>query len=408
MKYLNLAKQKLNSLATNDNLRTLRPFSHDAVFIKNNGKSYINLASNDYLGVSAEFKEQGAHPSFEGFRAFLDSLNENIRFSASSSRLLSGDFMVFSYLENLIANAYNQHITDNESLKECLLFNSGYSANISLIESLSKLGNVLFLLDEFSHASIFDGIKLSGARFRRFKHNDMQELQNLLDINHKDYDVLIIVSEGLFSMEGDFLHQHIFTLKNSYDNVLLYIDEAHSIGAFGKDGLGIVSKYEKIKEVDFLLLTFGKAIGSIGACVVCAKQMRSYFINFARSLIYSTALPPINIAFSAYIFSLLKDFEDKRLYIDSLSKQMRVHLSDIFGQERILGEAHIISLLIGENQKALQLSEFLESKGIFAPCIRYPTVPKGTARIRLSLNGALKEQHKDMVLNVFNDAKGKV
>lgn len=408
MKYLHLAKQKLDSLLSSGNLRTLKSFKHNAIFIERDGKSYINFASNDYLGLSAEFSECGAHPSFEGFRAFLDSLNENMRFSASSSRLLSGDFMIFSHLESLIANAYAQCSANTQPPKECLLFNSGYSANISLIESLNKLGNVLFLLDEFSHASIFDGIKLCGARFRRFTHNNMEELQNLLSINHNDYDVIIIVSEGLFSMDGDFLNPEIFTLKNSYDNVLLYVDEAHSVGALGINGLGIVSKYEKLHEVDFLLLTFGKSIGSVGAGVLCAREMKSYFINFARSLIYSTALPPINIAFSAYIFSLLGDFDDKRVRLDSLSKQTKVHLSEIFGQARVLGEAHIISLLIGENQKALRASELLESRGIFAPCIRYPTVPKHSARIRFSLHSALTPQHLDTLLNALNDIREQI
>lgn len=408
MKYLHFAKEKLNALTTSGNLRTLMSLSHNGIHIEHKGKTCINLASNDYLGLSAEFQQQGTQLSFEGFRAFLDSINEHIYFSASSSRLLSGDFMVFSYAENLIANAYNTHIANKEATKECLLFNSGYSANVSLIESLNKLGSVLFLLDEFSHASIFDGIKLSGARFRRFTHNDMEELHNLLRINHNDYDMLIIVSEGLFSMEGDMIDSKIFTLKNSYENVLLYVDEAHSVGALGKEGLGIISQYEKLHEVDFLLLTFGKAIGSIGACVLCAKEMKSYFINFARSLIYSTALPPINVAFSAYIFSLLKDFEDKRVYLDSISKQTKTYLSEIFGQERVLGEAYIISLLLGENQKALRVSELLESMGIFAPCIRYPTVPKGSARIRFSLNAGLKKQHLNTLLNTLNDIKGQV
>lgn len=387
--------QALNALKDSHNLRTLRDFKHCGVYIVENpkAKKLLNFASNDYLGLST----QGA--------AFLDSalIRENAFFSSSSSRLLSGGFEISHKLESLLGTMFN---------KTCLLFNSGYHANIGLIESLSRIEGVFFLLDSFVHASIFDGIKLSRARFARFRHNDLAHLRELLQKNAGKYKECIIVTEALFSMDGDFAPlKELIALKKEFSNLKIYLDEAHSIGVCGDLGLGLAKSLGVENEVDFIMLAFGKAIGSVGACVLCSANVREFFINFTRSLIYSTALPPINIAFSYFVFSHLADFNAQRAHLQELSACFKKNLSllvekhagaqenaDFTPQNLVLGNSQILSLVLGSNERALKAYEILGKHGIFAPAIRYPTIPKNTARLRFSLTALMQKEHLEQAL----------
>ncbi len=385
--------QALNALKDSHNLRTLRDFTHFGVYISENpkAKKLLNFASNDYLGLSTQSA------------VFLDSAlaRENAFFSSSSSRLLSGGFEISHKLESLLGTMFD---------KSCLLFNSGYHANIGLIESLSRIEDVFFLLDSFVHASVFDGIKLSRARFARFRHNDLEHLRALLQENAHKYKECIIVTEALFSMDGDFAPlKELITLKKEFSNLKIYLDEAHSIGVCGDLGLGLAKSLGVENEVDFIVLTFGKAIGSVGACVLCSASAREFFVNFARSLIYSTALPPINIAFSYFVFSHLADFRAQRAHLQELSIFFKKNLSLLVEKHTgenadsaiegfVLGESQILSLVLGSNERALKAYEILGKYGIFAPAIRYPTIPKNTARLRFSLTALMQKEHLEQAL----------
>ncbi|WP_394908235.1 aminotransferase class I/II-fold pyridoxal phosphate-dependent enzyme [uncultured Helicobacter sp.] len=387
---MNPFTKALSDFKAQHSLRELQPYTHDGVFVRGDlGEQLLNLASNDYLGLQILWREHIAK--------FLQNASKEIAYlSSSSSRLLSGDFPIFSQLESLIASLYG---------KDCLLFNSGYHANVGMIGALGKLGKVLFLIDEYAHASVFDGIALSRAHFRRFAHNDMQALQELLAHYQSEYDMLIIVVEGLYSMDGDFAPiAELVALKKCYDNVYLYLDEAHSIGVCGDDGLGRAKELELSESIDFLILTFGKAISSVGACVVCHSEIKHYCVNTARSLIYSTALPPLNVAFSAYVFASLSQLAPYRIHLHNLSTKLKHKLVAYCQNSIVLGEAHILSIVVKSNERALKLAEHLRKRGIFAPAIRYPSVPKELARVRICLNAALQPTHIHMLLEAIQEA----
>lgn len=373
----------LFALQEQNNLRSLPSLQHSGVFVYENQHKLLNLASNDYLGLNANsaFKEQ----------FFASVRSQDMFFSSSSSRLLSGNFDIYEICESTLSSLYH---------RQALLFNSGYHANIACIQALCKIPSTFFVIDRFVHASVIDGLRLGKARFKSFTHNNMQELEQILDENTKKFENIIVVSEGVFSMEGDFAPlQEIVALKKKFKNMRIYLDEAHSVGIVGKGGLGLAAHLQFVESVDFLLLTFGKAIASVGACMLCSTKMKDFFINCARSLIFSTALPPINIAFSHFVFTKLNSFDKEREYVSRLSAYIKQSLQKK-GYE-VLGENHILSILCGENAQALALASKLKERGIFAPAIKEPSVPKRTARVRFSLHSALSEEHIESILKAF-------
>ncbi len=363
----------LSNLKQNSNFRTLTSLKHEGIFVFKQEQKLLNLAGNDYLNLasSKELKTE-----------FLNSLDaKHCYFSSSSSRSLSGNFEIYEEFENYLKKSFKN--------KEILHFNSGFTLNFSCIASLASLGKVLFLADKLIHASMIDGLK--GAKFLRFKHNDIQGLERLLEKYHKEYELIIILSEALFSMDGDFADiKSLVRLKKSYSNVLLYIDEAHSVGCFDESGLGFVRTLGLQEEVDFLVFTFGKALASSGACMITSKDFKDFFINKARALIYSTALAPINVAWSLFIFKKLENFNEKRR---NLAKISAFFLDNLKQKNcEVLGEAHIISLILRTNENALNFAQKLEKNGFFAPAIKEPSVARNTARIRFSLHSDLEQE----------------
>lgn len=425
-------KQILDSLKAQDNYRVLRDFRHCGAYLLDSKEvKLLNLASNDYLGIASDEKIVEKFYKWcekRGFLAPKESAKSHkkskpphkdfakfLRFSSSSSRLLSGGFPAYE--------AFEAHLDSAFSPKKSLLFNSGYHLNISTLQALSQLPHSLFLLDFYSHASVIDGVRLGGADFKRFRHNDISHLSELLESRGKNYKHIFIVSEGVFSMEGDFAFlEQIIALKEEHKkrgkNVYIYLDEAHSVGVFGRsggvrygkdlsdfgienDGLGLARALGVESCVDFLVFTFGKAIGSVGACVICHKDFRDFFVNSARGLIYSSALPPINVAFSYFVFEILGGLKDEKKLAKSITKRREnlALLSEFFRDSleqieqkyclKSLGKSHIFSLILGENSLAISLAKKLESSGIYAPAIKSPTVPKGSARIRFSLSASM-------------------
>ncbi|MCR2056634.1 pyridoxal phosphate-dependent aminotransferase family protein [Campylobacter helveticus] len=371
-------EQILQNLQNESNFRTLTPLRHEGNFVFKQGFKMLNLAGNDYLNLASNSALK---------QEFLRSVREeDLYFSSSSSRSLSGNFDVYERLENFLKAKFQ---------KEVLLFNSGYHLNFSCIAALASVPSTLFLADKLIHASMIDGLR--GANFLRFKHKDMKHLQILLEKNHTKYENIIILSEALFSMDGDMANlKELVRLKKIYKNVLLYIDEAHSVGCFG-GGFGLV---EALKlEVDFCIFTFGKALASVGACVITSKKFKDFFINKARGLIYSTALPPINVAFSLFIFEKLANFNQERKKLKELSEYFKKGLRA--KKLEFLGDFYIISLLLKENQKALECALKLEKNGFFAPAIKTPTVPKNSARIRFSLHSGLSKNDLDKVMELL-------
>lgn len=348
---------------------------------------YLDFTSNDYLGLAS-------NPFL--VQEFLNSV-ENPRFSSSSSRLLASSQEAYSELESFLAKEYKRTV---------LLFNSGYHANTGIISAMASDSQTLIIADKLSHASIIDGIILSKADYRRFPHNDMVGLRSILSKNKDKYDNFLVITESIFSMDGDAAPlEELLKIKREFPKVILYLDESHSLGVRGQKGLGMAQENES-KEWDIVVYPMGKGAASMGAFVVCSEDTKDFLINRSRSLIYSTALPPVQMQWSLFIFKKVIAMEEERKYLYSISRLLNSYLEKITDKERI-GFSHIQPLIIGDSHKTKELSEILSFHKIKALPIRKPTVPAGTERLRFSLSATMKEEDIHRLGNILEDIKCK-
>lgn len=363
----------LNTLAEASHLRSIKDFAKkDEKYIYVNDKKLLNLSSNNYLGFADNAKIT---------RKFLDFCSDKYSFGSASARLLTGTLPIYKELEDLITELFLSEGT--------ILFNSGYHANVGINSTLASKNDVIFS-DKLNHASIIDGMQLAQGKFFRYPHNDMNALEKLLIRERKNFNTAIIVTESVFSMDGDIADlEKLVELKNKY-NCILVVDEAHAFGVFGEKGLGVCEDLGIMSEIDLIIGTFGKAIGSMGAFVTGKKILIDYLINKARSFIFSTALPPINIAFSKWII-------ENELYRTKIKRQNMLNLGKKFNSN-----SHIIPVIIGENAKTIELCDILYQNGYFTLPIRPPTVPMGTSRIRLSLTTEISEQDLTKLTEILN------
>lgn len=356
-------KRILEELKSHSHFRNLKNFEKkDEKYIYYKGKKLLNLSSNNYLNIA---DNQAIT------QEFLDNVGNRYSFGSASARLLTGTLPVYQELEELLSSLYGK--------ESALLYNSGYHANVGISSALNQKGDVIFS-DKLNHASIIDGMRLSDGKFFRFPHNDMHALEKLLERERKNFNNAFIITESVFSMDGDIEDlKKIVELKKKY-NCIMIIDEAHAFGVFGEKGLGVAEELGIIDDVDLLVGTFGKAIGSMGAFVTGSKTMIDFLINKSRSFIFSTALPPINIAFSKWII-------ETQISKTAQKRKNMLNLAKKFGSQ-----SHIIPVVIGENKDTVDLCEVLFHNGYFTLPIRPPTVPVGTSRLRLSLTADIKEE----------------
>lgn len=362
------------------NLRRLPQMIHDGRDVVVGGQRMLNLSSNDYLGLAAdrEMREE-----------FLQTLTpDNFLPTSSSSRLLTGNFSIYEELEAELAALFGT--------EAALVLNSGYHANMGILPAVSNQ-HTLILADKLVHASIIDGIRLTTARCIRYRHNDLAQLERLLEQNHSYYQQIIVVTESIFSMDGDQADlQALVGLKRKYTNVLLYVDEAHAFGVRGKRGLGCAEEAGCIKDIDFLVGTFGKAAASAGAYMVCSRVIREYLVNRMRTLIFTTALPPINIAWTLFVVRKLAGMQERREHLAKISRMLREALQ-VKGYQ-CPSTSHIVPLIIGPSEDTVLCAEALQRHGFYALPVRPPTVPEGTSRIRFSLTAEIKEQEIERII----------
>lgn len=365
--------KELNSLYNDSRLRKLRTISSRCDnFINVDGKKLLNCSSNDYLGIATDRDLK---------KEFLESVDINsIELSSSSSRLLSGNFAVYETVEKQIAELFHK--------PAALFFSSGYHMNAGFFPAIYGKGD-LIVADKLVHASIIDGIRLSGADYLRYHHLDYVKLEEMLEKNREKYSNCVIVTESVFSMDGDPADlKKIVEIAKKY-NCETYVDEAHAVGCFGENGAGICELQSVTEHVDFIAGTAGKGLGGIGAFVVCNSKIRDYLINKCRSFIFTTALPPINIAWMSFILSKLPQMNNRRKKLEEDHKLLRKLFIEAGLQTR--GNSQIVPLIIGDDDKTVEISDKLLSNGIFAPSIRPPTVPKGTSRLRFSLTAGFSQ-----------------
>ena len=356
-------KETLENLKSQNNFRTLKKVGAiEGKYITVDETKYINFSSNDYLGLNSEEYEK-------------DFLNNKLKLGATSSRLLTGNHRSYQEFEQLLEVEYN---------RPALHFNSGYHANETVIKLFFNNEDVIFC-DELNHASIFEGVKSSGAKIVIYKHLDMDDLKSKLERYRANYKDALIITESIYSMDGDMCDlKELVELKKEY-NTKLYLDECHSYGVIGNDGLGLAKHLNLVADVDYVMIGFGKAGYSIGAIVLCSQMNKDYIINKGRNFIYTTALPELNVEWNKFIFNRIKESQEKREHLDHLKE----YTLDLLEEKGIKTSSttHIISIVIGEHVDAVTTK--LQSEGYLLYPIKYPTVKKGQERIRISLNANL-------------------
>lgn len=356
-------QQFLQKRQTTNRLRTLKGFTKvSSTEILWDGKRYVNFSSNDYLGLShSSILINAANKACEEFGS-----------GSTSSRLVCGNSANYAKLEEKLAVWKNT--------EDALVFNSGYQANSSILPAIANRYTDIFS-DKLNHASIVDGIQLSRAKHCRYQHNDMQELKQLLaksTANRK-----IIISETLFSMDGDIVNLKELASIAKEHNALLYIDDAHGSGICGPQGRG--PAWEIMSDVDIYVGTFGKALGSFGAYCACSTEMKNYLINSARGLIYSTGLPPSVIAANIAAVATVQTMDKSREHLQKITTLLRSYIKKSRFKS-VKSNSPIVPLIIGSEENTLKLSDHLLTRGIYSVAIRPPTIPEGTCRIRFTLS----------------------
>lgn len=361
---------KLNEIKDSKNYRQIPEITNkEGVYVLCGDKKFLNLSSNDYLNLSTN--NELAEEFIEEF-----SSGSELQFSSASARLLSGTGRIYGELEDILANLFHK--------ESALIFNTGYQCNLGVISTLTGRGDIIFS-DKLNHASIIDGMKLSEAEFKRYKHLDYDDLEQQLIKYRNKYNRAIIVSESVFSMDGDIANiKRLSELKNKYD-ALLMIDEAHAFCTMDDEFAGMSDGL----DVDIITATFGKALGSFGAFVVSNKVIINYLINKARSFIFSTSIPPINIAWTKWLITKKIDFLIKQK--QKLTRNIiAVHKYLCSIDMNTVSESQIIPIIIGDAERTIYLAEQLKKLGFWTLPIRPPTVAKNTSRLRLSLTADIE------------------
>ena len=382
MNLLDRYAAQLDDLKQQGNLRQFTSHTQQGRSINIGGHQMLNLASNDYLGLAAnvQLREQ-----------FFDETPNDLRvMSSSSSRLLTGNFPEYEQLEASLSQAF--------AGRAALLFNSGYHMNIGILPALSD-AKTLILADKLVHASMIDGIRLSAAKYVRYRHNDLAHLEQLLKKYHSDesFDRIIVVTESIFSMDGDETDlAALVCIKQQFAKVMLYVDEAHAIGVRGERGLGCAEQYNVIEEIDLLVGTFGKALASVGGYLICHSILRDYLINSMRPLIFSTAQPPICMAWSNFTFQKVLDLNTQRQHLHAMSQYLQQALrSKSFACP---SSSQIVPVIIGESAKTVAKAQQLQQAGFYIMPVRPPTVPKHSSRLRICLSTQITQSDLDQLL----------
>lgn len=375
-------KEQLDSKVQNHNLRTLTEYCPiDAVRVKRDDKEYLMMASNNYLGLT--FDTRVIEGALKGAQQYGTG--------SGGSRLVSGTFPLFTELERSLAKFKNT--------EKALVFNTGYMANVGTISAVADKNTIIFS-DALNHASIIDGCRLSKASIKAYNHCDVEELKFLLKQADRSVRKLI-VTDGVFSMDGDIAPlDKLYELSRDY-NALLMVDDAHATGTIG-NGHGTAAYFGLEKEVDIQLGTLSKSLGSVGGYVAANSTIIDYLVNTSRSFIFSTALSPADIGAA---LAALQVLETDRSVLGRLQENVN-YMADQLTSLGInaTNETPIFPILIGRNDDTLAVSDYLYESGIIGTAIRPPTVPIGESRIRLTVTAAHNKEQIDYVCHTLHKA----
>ena len=364
-------EKKLSGIKKNNLLRNLQDSHVEKQFIKQDGRKLLNFSSNDYLGIkSGKIK----HTQFQ-----------------SSSRLVSGNDTSFSLLEKKLAR--------HKSQEQAIIFPTGYMANLGMITSIATKHDTIFS-DELNHASIVEACKLSGSKIKIFKHNNIGDLERKVQ---KTKGKKILITEGVFSMDGDWSKLNEICQVSEKHGMITVVDDAHGDFVLGKDGKGTANFFDVEKKIDLYVSSLSKGLGSFGGYVCGRKKLIDLCINTSKTFIYTSALPS-----SINQYSLNRFNSKREIYREKLWKKINLfhkRLEEI--ELHTTSTSQIIPIIIGNEKKAMEFSKFLRINGIFAQAIRYPTVKKDQARIRISITGWLSNKEIEYSIQILEKAKRK-
>ena len=375
-------QEQLDNKINNLNLRTLTEYCPiDAVRVRRDDKEYLMMASNNYLGLT--FDERVIEGAIKGAQQYGTG--------SGGSRLVSGTFPLFTDLERELAKFKNT--------EKALVFNTGYMANVGTISAIADKNTIIFS-DALNHASIIDGCRLSRGSVKAYNHCDVDELKYLLNEVERNTRKLI-VTDGVFSMDGDIAPlDKLYELSREY-NALLMVDDAHATGTIGS-GHGTAAYYGLEKEVDIQLGTLSKSLGSVGGYVAANSTIIDYLVNMSRSFIFSTALSPADIGAALAALHVL---ESDTSVLRRLQNNVN-YMADCLNSIGIYAtnDTPIFPILIGSNEDTLTVSNYLYNAGIIGTAIRPPTVPVGESRIRLTVTAAHNKEQIDYVCQSLHNA----
>lgn len=339
----------------------------------------IDFSSNDYLGFSRFNLLYG------------DSKKENSNSGSTGSRLISGNSKYTEELEQFIAGFH--------SAEAALLFNSGYDANVGLLSSIAGKRD-LILYDELIHASIHDGIRMGYSKYYKIKHNDIEHLQRLIDRNKDHVDTIFIVVESVYSMDGDCAPLKEIAKLTDNKKIFLIVDEAHAIGVFGKNGKGLCNELGVEEKCFARLYTYGKAMGSHGAAIVGSNDLRDFLINFARSFVYTTALPKDSLRNIKTAYELLSDSK----YIVKLKENISYFNSLVKNDDKFIpSHSAIHCRLFPGNHNVDIIEARFEKNNMFVKGIKSPTVKEGAERVRICLHAFNTKEEIKQLIELINE-----
>jgi glycine C-acetyltransferase/8-amino-7-oxononanoate synthase len=379
-----MLEKRLQQLQRDHLLRRLRTVSSaSGPEVVLDGRPVILMASNDYLGLAD-------HPALK--RAAIEA-TERFGAGAGAARLISGTQTPHVELESALAKF--------KGAEAALTFGSGYLANLGVIPALIGAGG-LILADRLCHASLIDGCRLSGADFRIYRHNDVAHLKSLLAKRPAKRETLI-VTDGVFSMDGDLAPlPELIALADRY-GAQLYIDDAHGTGVMGAQGRGTLEHFELEDRIPFHMGTLGKALGTSGAYVVGSADTIQYLLNTARTFLFATAPPPATAAATVAALRIVQQEPERRARLRENRRHLHAGLTEL-GFRMAASESPILPIIIGDAEKTLALAGHLLELGVYAPAIRPPTVPKGTSRIRVTVTSEHSRAQLDRALAAFRRA----
>ncbi|MCD6459548.1 8-amino-7-oxononanoate synthase [bacterium] len=380
-----ILKNEIDNIKAKGLYRSLRKASlSTAENIVIGDKKYINFSSNNYLGLLNDPRLAKAAES-----AIL-----KYGIGAGASRLLTGNTVLHEQLEKVISDFKKQ--------EDAIVFPTGYMANLGVVSSIMDSRDDLIAADSYIHASLFDACRNALAAFKVYPHRNVNELAKILKRYYRDKRRILVITDGVFSMDGDLAPiKELGEVAKSFGAYLM-VDDAHGTGVLGENGRGTAEYLGCEDVIDIHMGTLSKSCGVLGGFISGISELKEFLVNTARSLIYTTGIPPVLCACSIEAINIIKEEPQRRRKLLKNSMYLRKALKEL-GFDASEGVSHIIPVIIGENERVMEISSFLYDNGLIVPGIRYPTVPRNQSRLRISLQATHSDNDIDKLIEVMKD-----